>query len=67
MAATKIFNVSAVGLITGGATPNKPIAARYPDAPAWPTEAYRKAAPKIKTVSVDIAIVSNPDLLFSLC
>ncbi len=36
--ATRIFNTSAVGLISAGASPNSVITAMYPDAPACPTD-----------------------------
>ena len=35
---TKIFKASAVGRITSGINPAIAIIAKYPDAPAWPTE-----------------------------
>ena len=36
--ATRMFSVSAVGFMTTGGTPTRAMAARYPDAPAWPTD-----------------------------
>jgi hypothetical protein len=44
--ATKRFRTSAVGRMVAGATPTSAIAARYADAPAWPTLAYSSAAAK---------------------
>jgi hypothetical protein len=38
MVAIRMFSVSEVGFITSGATTISAIAARYPEAPAWPTE-----------------------------
>ena len=41
--ATKILRTRAVGLISDGAMLNSDMTAMYPDAPAWPTEEYKKA------------------------
>jgi hypothetical protein len=38
MVATRMLRASAVGRIVSGARPTMAMAARYPDAPAWPTE-----------------------------
>jgi hypothetical protein len=44
--ATRMLRARAVGFITPGAKLNKPITARYADAPACPTDAYSIAAAK---------------------
>src|SRR2546423_6902965 len=49
--ATKRFSTNAVGFIISGARPKSAMAARYPDAPPWPTDEYRRAAMKIRSVN----------------
>jgi hypothetical protein len=44
MEATSRLRTRAVGFMIAGATPTNAIAARYPEAPAWPTEKYSSAA-----------------------
>src|SRR5574341_136299 len=51
MAATRIFRARAAGFMDAGARPNRAMAARYPDAPACPTEEYNSAAAKISAIS----------------
>jgi hypothetical protein len=51
MVATRRFKTSAVGRIIGVGVPRKAIAARYADAPAWPTDEYKIAAARNATVS----------------
>ena len=51
MLATRMFNSSALGLITAGDSDASDITAMYPDAPAWPTEEYRKATSMIAATS----------------
>ena len=51
MDATNTFKTSAEGRINFGGNPNSPIAAKYPDAPACPTDEYRSAAMKISPAS----------------
>ena len=46
IAATRIFNTSAVGFIVTGERLNNVITAIYPDAPACPTDEYRNATTK---------------------
>jgi hypothetical protein len=42
-----MFRTSADGLIAAGVNPNRVITAIYPEAPACPTEEYRKATTRI--------------------
>src|SRR5215213_8155696 len=51
MVATRMLRARAVGFITSGATPTSAIAARYPDAPACPTDEYSTAATKISPIN----------------
>jgi hypothetical protein len=46
-----MLRARAVGFITSGATPTRAIAARYPEAPACPTDEYRMAAAKMSKVN----------------
>src|SRR5918994_5211954 len=63
MVATRMLRARAVGFITSGATPTSAIAARYPDAPACPTDEYRIAAAKIKRTSkTTCSIATHPTL-----
>src|SRR5918994_5677665 len=63
MVATRMLRARAVGFITSGATPTSAIAARYPDAPACPTDEYRIAAAKIKRASkTTCSIATHPTL-----
>jgi hypothetical protein len=45
--ATKTFRINAVGFTSSGMNPKRVITAMYPEAPAWPTEEYRKATSNI--------------------
>src|SRR5256885_11114198 len=47
----RMLSESAIGRISGGATPASASAARYAEAPPWPTEAYMKAATSIPAPS----------------
>jgi hypothetical protein len=51
MLATRILRTRAVGLISAGAMLNSDMTAMYPDAPAWPTEEYKKAMTSTAKVS----------------
>src|SRR5829696_8984171 len=63
MVAMRMLRARAVGFITSGATPTSAIAARYPDAPACPTDEYRIAAAKIKRASkTTCSIATHPTL-----
>src|SRR5215213_3816157 len=67
MVATRMFSANAVGFITSGATPTRAIAARYPEAPACPTDEYRSAAAKIRTASkITCSIAGHPKLFTRL-
>jgi hypothetical protein len=54
MDATTTFNTSAAGLITACGNLKNPITARYPEAPAWPTDEYSNAATKIRAAMVSV-------------
>src|ERR1051326_1887184 len=49
--ATRMFRASEVGFITSCETPISAIAARYPDAPACPTDEYKNATSRMQTAS----------------
>lgn len=51
MVATQIFKTSEIGLMESGAKDSQAMAAKYPEAPAWPTEAYNVAITKNKTTA----------------
>ena len=52
-----MLSSNAVGRITDGANPNNAMAAKYPDAPAWPTDEYNAAAEKISSVSTAMVVM----------
>ena len=51
MVATQIFKTSEIGLIESGANESHAMAAKYPEAPAWPTDEYNVAMIKNKTTA----------------
>ena len=59
MVATRMFNTRAVGFITACGTPNNAMAARYPDPPACPTEAYSIDTAAINRVSHRIVMAGH--------
>src|SRR3954469_12768904 len=58
-----MFRVRAVGFIVAGAKLKSPITARYADAPAWPTDAYRAAAAR---KAIAMTTVSEVGIRFQL-
>ena len=61
--ATRMLRARAVGFITLGAKLNRPITAKYADAPACPTDAYSIAAARNKIAKTR---VSETDIAFRL-
>jgi hypothetical protein len=51
MDATRMLRQSAVGFMIAGSTFRSAIAAKYPEAPAWPTDEYSMAAARIMKAS----------------
>lgn len=61
MLATMMFKLNAMGLISAGAMLNNDITAIYPDAPAWPTDEYKKATTPIASVT---SMMISTDIMF---
>ena len=51
MLATQIFKTNEIGLMESGAKESQAMAAKYPEAPAWPTDAYNVAIITNKTTA----------------
>jgi hypothetical protein len=51
MVATQIFKTNEIGLMESGAKESHAIAAKYPEAPAWPTDEYNVAIIINKTIA----------------